>query len=237
MPSLIVKVVGQPDSHFPIRKKEVVIGRGQATDLLLPNVSVSRKHARLTVEDGAVRVIDLQSSNGTLVNGKRVETWDLSNGDELRIGKFTLVFLGDKREDQIWNGRYIGYLPLYDPDYVRSGGDTTFQLDPATLKRMQRDAEVIDAARIQSVTDPKRSWNPGESGLSFGDKGDVNVEGRFTGGIVAAVSWNGRTHVLEKKGRFATVEINDEPVNAQPLRSGDRFQVGGSKFRYDIPLE
>ncbi len=235
MPSLIIKVSGQPDAHFPIREREVVIGRGNAADLLLPNVSVSRKHAKVTVQGDKVTITDLQSSNGTVVNGDRVESQELSTGDELRIGKFSLVFLGDNRGEQVWNGRFIGYLPLYDPDYVRSGGDTTFQLDPATLKRMQREALKLDAARICLVLDSRASWSPMDAILSFGEGGDVKVEGRFTSGIAAVVSWNGRSHVLEKKGRFTKVEVNDESVNAQALTHGDLFQVGETRFRYELP--
>ncbi len=237
MPSLIIKVSGQPDAHFPIRQPEVVIGRGEAADLLLPNVSVSRKHARVSVQEDRVFITDLESANGTVVNGERVQSQELANGDELRIGKFSMTFLGDNRGEQVWNGRFIGYLPLYDPDYVRSGGDTTFQLDPATLKRMQQEALKLDSARICLVLDSRAIWNPGDAILSFGEGGDVKVEGRFTSGIAAVVSWNGRSHVLEKKGRFTKVEINDLGINAQALKHGDLFQVGDTRFRYELPTQ
>ena len=235
MPSFIVRVSGQPDSHFPIRVRDFVIGRGDDSGLLLPNVSVSRQHARVVVDAAGVHIRDLNSSNGTLVNGQKVEVWDLSNGDELRVGKFNLVFLGDGRTDQLWNGRYIGYLPLYDPDYLRTGGDATFQMDAATLKRLQRETEMVDNARIWLLSGERKSYTPRESELSFGEGGDVKVEGRFTGGVVAVVGWNGRNHVLERRGRFAKIEVNGESVSAHTLRHGDRIRIGETRFRYDLP--
>ncbi|MEE2751884.1 MAG: FHA domain-containing protein [Myxococcota bacterium] len=235
MPSFIVRVSGQPDSHFPIRVRELVIGRGDDSGLLLPNVSVSRQHARVVVDAAGVHIQDLNSANGTLVNGQKIEVWDLSNGDELRVGKFNLVFLGDGRTDQLWNGRYIGYLPLYDPDYLRSGGDATFQMDAATLKRLQRETEMVDNARIWLLSGERKSYTPRENELSFGEGGDVKVTGRFTGGIVAVVGWNGRNHVLERRGRFAKIEVNGESVSAHTLRHGDRIRIGETRFRYDLP--
>ena len=57
---------------------------------------VSRQHARITCLDGRSFIEDLGSSNGTYVNRQRVDSTELSSGDELQIGKFKLTFhMGD----------------------------------------------------------------------------------------------------------------------------------------------
>lgn len=68
----------------------LVIGRGSASGLVLNDTEVSRAHATLTAENGAVVVTD-SSSNGTFVNGARHERALLRDGDQLRIGGTTFV--------------------------------------------------------------------------------------------------------------------------------------------------
>lgn len=69
---------------------EVLIGRGSDCHVLLENAGVSRNHAKLLRNHGEIKVIDLESGNGTFVNGKQVTEAVLTSGDTLRIGKFSL---------------------------------------------------------------------------------------------------------------------------------------------------
>jgi pSer/pThr/pTyr-binding forkhead associated (FHA) protein len=72
-------------------EREVTIGRDPSCAIVFDNPGVSRVHAVIEVsEGGAVRITDRGSSNGTYVNGRRVETAYLRPGDQIEIGKFTL---------------------------------------------------------------------------------------------------------------------------------------------------
>ncbi len=79
-------------SRYRIERAEVRIGRHPEADVLLDDVTVSRRHALLTVVDGAVVLTDQASLNGTYVGGERVDSHVLSDGDEVQIGRFHLVF-------------------------------------------------------------------------------------------------------------------------------------------------
>jgi len=69
------------------------VGRHEDSDLLLDDVSVSRHHAVFTrTASGRITLRDLNSLNGTYVNGSRVEETTLHSADEVQIGKFKLVF-------------------------------------------------------------------------------------------------------------------------------------------------
>lgn len=73
------------DKRYPIRKPQIV-GRGQHCDIFLGVAHLSRQHARLSVDDKGLLVEDLDSANGTFVNGKRViGKCRLNSGDELRF--------------------------------------------------------------------------------------------------------------------------------------------------------
>ena len=72
------------------------IGRATGADFILDAPLVSRVHCRLTAKpDGTLEVHDLESTNGTFINGARVETGRLSPGDRLGVGRVELVALRD----------------------------------------------------------------------------------------------------------------------------------------------
>ena len=70
---------------------DTVVGRDDSADLVLASPTVSRQHARFERTADAVIVHDLESRNGTFVNGDRVTSRELGHGDELRLGNVTLM--------------------------------------------------------------------------------------------------------------------------------------------------
>ncbi len=75
-----------------ITRDPVVIGRLSSSDVVLADSNVSRKHAELRREGGRWMVVDLGSTNGTLVNGKLAREHPLSHGDRISFGTSELVF-------------------------------------------------------------------------------------------------------------------------------------------------
>ena len=75
---------------FLSAERPLVVGRGAACDIRLADPSVSRRHALLEVRDGGVWVVDLDSSNGVYVNGRRVSRAVLGPGDVLTLGNSRL---------------------------------------------------------------------------------------------------------------------------------------------------
>ncbi len=73
-------------------KREYIIGRADTCDFVVDGKEVSRKHARVFYDGDIPMIEDLKSTNGTFVNGKRVECVALKHGDEINIGDYTIVF-------------------------------------------------------------------------------------------------------------------------------------------------
>ncbi len=67
------------------------VGRAPRADFVVDAALVSRVHCRLTATDDRLEVVDLKSTNGTFVNGKRVQKAHLSAGDRLRVGRVELT--------------------------------------------------------------------------------------------------------------------------------------------------
>src|SRR5512137_380248 len=82
-------------TDFPLLTTEISIGRHQANAVVLEGEDISRKHARITRKDEDYILTDLDSHNGTLVNGQIVRSVKLKSGDEIRIGKYRLVFVAE----------------------------------------------------------------------------------------------------------------------------------------------
>jgi len=73
----------------PIDKSSFLIGRAEFCDVCPKDRGVSRNHAELIYHDGVLKVFDLESTNGTFVNGKRVKECELHVGDVLEISGTT----------------------------------------------------------------------------------------------------------------------------------------------------
>ncbi len=94
---LVVKRGPNAGSRFQLDKDVVSAGRHPQSDIFLDDVTVSRRHAEFRRSGADFEVSDVGSLNGTYVNREPVESAQLSNGDEVQIGKFRLVFLtGDQ---------------------------------------------------------------------------------------------------------------------------------------------
>ena len=79
--------------HFVLSSAITTIGRHADSDIALDDITVSRRHCEVLIDGGRFVVRDVGSLNGTYVNQKRVDEIELSQGDELQIGKFRFVFL------------------------------------------------------------------------------------------------------------------------------------------------
>jgi len=71
-------------------KKEITIGRREDCDIPLDNIGISKKHARIYRKESSYWIEDLDSTNGTLLNGEKVRSAQLAEGDTVRVIKFEL---------------------------------------------------------------------------------------------------------------------------------------------------
>jgi hypothetical protein len=89
-PRLLVD--GDPARTTLLARERTVIGRGAEADLRLSDTGVSRAHAEVVLDGDRMRLTDLRSTNGTLLNGRRIDTAALSDGDRIELGGSVLVF-------------------------------------------------------------------------------------------------------------------------------------------------
>jgi len=87
----LIIIAGTQAGEMIQLKETTVLGRGVEADVRLVEDRMSRRHCRLFVEDGVTYIEDLGSSNGTYVNGIRIERQKLSDGDKIQVGETTIL--------------------------------------------------------------------------------------------------------------------------------------------------
>ena len=103
---------------FSLPRDVTVMGRREDCDLRIPLGEVSRKHARLIVDGETLKVEDLGSSNGTFVNGQRVQESQINPGDVIQIGPvlFVVQIDGSPADEDIQAPTFAPAAPAPDPE-------------------------------------------------------------------------------------------------------------------------
>jgi len=89
---LIVRSGGLAGLRFSLETETTRIGRHPDSEIVLDDITVSRRHAAIIRRGAEYEVLDSGSLNGTYVNQQRIDASMLRHGDEVQIGKFRLVF-------------------------------------------------------------------------------------------------------------------------------------------------
>lgn len=139
MARLIISSPAGKRGILELTRPVISVGRGAANDLVLNDPSVSRLHAVLRVESGAVLVADRGSTNGVQVNGAAItEDTALRDGDRIRIGVYTMKFEATLDESA---------LVVHKAQMPR-GVDQVLKGDPVTLARKMESAPVGTIAEL-----------------------------------------------------------------------------------------
>jgi len=175
--------------EFPLGEgQEIVIGRSSELDMVLVEEMVSRKHARIALTDGVINIEDLGSTNGTFVNGEKVDRGTLKEGDRVLIGTNILKVIATAQDAE----------QKLDLKSVAAGRVTARQ-------RMSRAAEEA----------PRMSGSLEE--IPLPDLLQLFGTSRKNGVLVLRTETReGRIYLAEGKVRFATIDgsENVRPLKA-----------------------
>lgn len=225
------------------------IGRLPDNTVIIDNPAVSGHHACVFREGDDYVVEDLQSTNGTFVNEKRVTRHTLQNGDVMLVGKHKLVF------DQMGDGEPV--VPDKAEPTIPSPGDTVF-LD--TKKHKALLAKLVDA-QVQAEKAPaapptanlpaaptrvgvlrvlagradksEYSLNAHTSLVGKAEGSLVRLKGWFKPNVAVAITRDGQGYVAALLGGRPL--INWQPQSGRhDLRDGDVLQVGGLTLEFRL---
>jgi len=125
IPSLIVIQGNDTGQIFKLTASAMSLGRGTGTPLRINDKAISRKHCLFEVSPPIVTLIDLQSANGTFVNGKRIAKKKLVDGDKIQIGSSVLKFEMSDLDDSEFHEKLYQMITfddltsLYNSKYMK----------------------------------------------------------------------------------------------------------------------
>ena len=130
--------------EFRLDDGRVIIGRDPSSAIVSPDSAVSRRHCVVEWQDGRAQVTDLDSHNGTFVNGIPVRQRELAHGDVLRVGLSELVFLTEDVPASSQGSVYYGGKVSSDIlKTIRLGESPQWPANPTDVGRMARDLNAL----------------------------------------------------------------------------------------------
>ncbi len=235
MAKLILKLNGKVLSEFPITKRKVTIGRKPENDLVIQNMAVSGRHARLDYKNGKFIITDLKSLNGTFVNNKLVTQAELKIGDEITIGRHTLVLTADDVSPGI-----TGETVLPKDGLILDNDSPTKRI--LGKKKTGDDIHQGEATRpitrlgvISFISDdqPDVVLNKKITKIGKGKEADIKVSGLLVGKVAAIISKRPTGYYITSVGGIGKLKVNGEPVkDVYRLQEFDMIQIGSSKIQF-----
>ena len=154
----VLKVIGgkQDGNLIPLTTKKFLIGREQDCHLRPGSESVSRHHCAINVDDFGVRIRDLGSSNGTLVNGTRIiGAQEIRTGDQIKIGslEFELCVTSEGVPVEVSQGESGTEFSLNDFE-LDAANDTAVMSGDTAVIDTRKSEEPVEAASEAEATEP-----------------------------------------------------------------------------------
>jgi two-component system, cell cycle response regulator len=155
---LIVLAGNEVGKMFKLEQGEIVLGRSHRAEVRIEDDSISRMHAKMTLRGQEVYIEDLQSSNGTLVNGERITKSGLKDGDKIRLGETVILkfTFHDKLDESFQQKMYDAALrdPLtrvFNKKYFLD--QLTLEVSYAKRHKTQLSLVIFDLDHFKKVND------------------------------------------------------------------------------------
>ncbi len=209
--------------------QSITIGRKESNDVPIENLAVSGHHAKIDSVGEGFLLTDLQSKNGSFVNKELVSSHWLKEGDNILIGKHTLIFTYDEGEEK--------------PDEVTASMDQTMVMDTDKYRDML--AQAIPKAAEAEAKEPMGilSYLAGGEGeiklvkkltkIGKSDTSDIVVRGLTVGANAATISKRPQGYSLSYVGGMAKPKVNGATVKeAVTLKEFDEIEIGSVKLQF-----
>jgi pSer/pThr/pTyr-binding forkhead associated (FHA) protein len=227
---VVVKRAGYQDRRVAFGLGVVHFGRAEDNDLVLADIGVSRRHARLVVNANGVFVEDLGSGNGTFFDGNRINRQPVQNGDEVVIDPFSLKFVMPEQDEDLDDGLTSDLEDVEDDD--------TAEVPIAPPVHPAFEDETNHRGTLVTLQGQRLapSYSIRGTGLSIGrsEARDVILFDPAASRNHALLEPVGGSIWLRDHGSGNGTFVNGLRVREQCLRGGDRIRVGSTEFRFEV---
>jgi pSer/pThr/pTyr-binding forkhead associated (FHA) protein len=215
MPKMIVSIDGVVIKEVQLTKDRTSLGRRPYNDIVIDNLAVSGEHAVLQMSGNEVYLEDLNSTNGTYVNGKAVKKLLLQNSDTVEIGKYKIKYVNEAapagfEKTMVIKAGSAGLVPPAPTGAPAAPAEAGANLT-AAIKVMSGAAAGREVALVKVVT------TIGKPGVAV-----AAITKRPQGFVVAHVEGAGKP------------TLNGAPIGAEPvvLKNGDVLELAGTQMQF-----
>ncbi len=220
MAKLVVSLDAVVIKDVQITKDKTTLGRRPYNDIVIDNLAVSGEHAVLQMVGSDVFIEDLNSTNGTYINGKAIKKQLLAHNDTVEIGKYKIKYLVEENQDYektmiLQPGAQPLGAPLgLFPSQAAAAGVGTSSSTPASVKVLN------GAAAGRQVTLSKVVTTVGKPGVQV-----ASITKRPSGYVFAHVEGAARP------------SVNGVPLTGEsvPLKNGDMIELAGTQMQFNQP--
>jgi pSer/pThr/pTyr-binding forkhead associated (FHA) protein len=225
MPKMIVSIDEVVIKEVQLTKDRTTLGRRPYNDIVIDNLAVSGEHAVIHMNLAEVVLEDLNSTNGTYVNGKAIKKQALQNGDGIEVGKYKIKFVGDNAADTFDKTMMVQARPAAAPvapapkafppapaaTPAYAAGAESGSLAPATIKVLSGAAAGREVPLTKVVT------TIGKPAVA-----------------VAAVTKRHHGYVVHHVEGGGNPTLNGQPITSDPvpLKNGDVIELAGTQMQF-----
>src|SRR5690606_15039458 len=204
MPKMIVSIDGVVIKEVQLTKDRTTLGRRPYNDIVIDNLAVSGEHAVLQMSGSDVFLEDLNSTNGTYVNGKAIKKQQLQGGDTIEIGKYKIKFVHE-------GGESYEKTMVINAGAVVAPDSGAAPLAPAAIKVISGSAAGREVALAKVVT------TIGKPGVA-----------------VAAITRRPHGYVVAMVEGTVKPTVNGMPLSTDgiDLHHGDLLELAGTQMQF-----
>ena len=233
MARLVLMFNKQVIKEYPLLKDSITIGRDDDNTIAIDNLAVSGYHSRIDKAGTDFILTDLQSTNGTFVNDKKIISHKLSHGDNIVIGKHVILFVGTEKEKVAPEAKEkkmdMNKTMMLDTAKQRellakqAGG-------PKVAKAVEKQGAVnfIDSSGLGEIDLSKKLTKIGKAETS-----EIRLSGMLMGATAATISRRPSGYTITYTGGMAKLKVNGEVIkDSVQLKDFDTIEVGSYKFQF-----
>ena len=216
--------------EYPFDKDNMTVGRNEGNDIVIDNLAVSGLHARIDKTENTYILTDLQSTNGTFVNDKRITSHRLQHKDKIIVGKHLLFFALSKEEQAVVKETELDKTMILD---------TARQKDLLAKQAEKKGMEVpIKKEKIGVISFIDGS-SQGETQLTKkltkigkAETSEIRLGGLLMPATAATISRRPNGYAITTTGG-KTVKVNNQAIQESHfLKDFDTIEIGSYKFQF-----
>ena len=215
---------------YPFTKENMTIGRADENDIVIDNLAVSGYHARIDKAGDTYILTDLQSTNGTFVNDKKIVSYRLRHKDKVSIGKHLLFFALSKSEQAKASEGELDETMVLDTarqkELLAKQAEKK-RIDVTAAKQKLGVVSFIDGSDQDEIHLTKKLTKIGKA-----ETAEIRLGGLFMATTAATISRRPNGYAITATGG-TKVKVNNQVIGeSQILNDFDTIEIGSYKFQF-----